>query len=455
MTDGSLESSAWRARIVSLKRALGAVFLDSVPPTAPWSLPRRIGFRFVLLYLGLSYLPQPFEAIPGISTAAAGYYAARRAVGVWVATHLFHAHDIATTETGSGDTAEAWSLAFCFGVVAVLGAIAWSIAAPRAKEHARLLALQRVWLRYLLASILLSYGLSKVFRIQFQPPSFDDLLETYGESTPMHLLWTFMGASTPYTIFAGAAETVGALLLLWRRTVTLGALVLAGVMVNVVMLNLCYDVPVKLHATQLLFIALFVAAPDMGRLADVLVLGRAASASPMRATGVAWAERTRLAIKLAFVGTTLFAATSESVEEWRKWGAGAPKPLLTGIYDVESFLRNGTEVAPLLGDEPAEKSRWRTVVFNEYPAVTFYGIGGRRRRYREEVNEATSTLSLKNKLSGELSFVYSRPDAEHLTLEGTIDGQVVLVHLRRRPSDASVGLVNRGFRWVTEFPDNR
>jgi hypothetical protein len=40
----------------------------------------------------------------------------------------------------------------------------------------------------------------------------------------MGILWTFMAASTGYTIFAGLAEAVAGLLLLFRRTSTLGAL---------------------------------------------------------------------------------------------------------------------------------------------------------------------------------------------------------------------------------------
>ena len=322
------------------------------------------------------------------------------------------------------------------------------------RDHARLLAALRVWLRYLLATLLLAYGFSKLFRVQFQPLTLDDLLETYGESTPMHLLWTFMGASAPYTMFAGAAETLGALLLFWRRTTTLGALIIAGVMTNVVMLNLCYDVPVKIHALQILFIALVLAAPDMGRLANLLVLGRPAAAPTGRARAGARVERARLGVKLAFIGATLFAVARGALEDWKKWGAGAPKPSVSGIYDVESFIRSGVEVPPLLNNTPAEKSRWKTVVFNEYPAVTFYGIGSRRRRYREQIDEATSTLLLKNALTGDLTLTYARPDADHLVLEGRIDDEPIVVRLKRRASDVSVELLNRGFHWVTEYPAN-
>lgn len=43
-----------------------------------------------------------------------------------------------------------------------------------------------------------------------------------------------------------------------------------AVMANVFMLNLCYDVPVKLFSFQLLLLAIVVAAPDVPRLVAMI-----------------------------------------------------------------------------------------------------------------------------------------------------------------------------------------
>ena len=45
-------------------------------------------------------------------------------------------------------------------------------------------------------------------------------------------------------------------------------------MVNVVMINFCYDVPVKLFSSHLLAMALFLILPDLRRLIDVFVRDR-------------------------------------------------------------------------------------------------------------------------------------------------------------------------------------
>ena len=63
-------------------------------------------------------------------------------------------------------------------------------------------------------------------------------------------------------------------MLFFRRTVLLGGMGAAGVM-NVVLLNYCYDVPVKLLSTHLFLMALFLLVPDAGRLWAVLVMNRA------------------------------------------------------------------------------------------------------------------------------------------------------------------------------------
>ena len=52
------------------------------------------------------------------------------------------------------------------------------------------------------------YGFAKLCLSQFAPPSPARLDQPIGESTPMGILWTFMGASPAYCIFTGAVEVL-------------------------------------------------------------------------------------------------------------------------------------------------------------------------------------------------------------------------------------------------------
>ncbi|RAG62074.1 DoxX family protein, partial [Burkholderia multivorans] len=100
-------------------------------------------------------------------------------------------------------------------------------------------------LRLWLAGYLLIYGWSKVFHMQMGYADFADALVQYGEMSPMGLLWRFMAFSPTVQLLAGLAEVAAAVLLLFRRTAWLGALLAAIDMSVVFLLNLTFDVPVK------------------------------------------------------------------------------------------------------------------------------------------------------------------------------------------------------------------
>src|SRR5262249_27932065 len=227
--------------------------------------------------------------------------------------------------------------------LAVLLAVAWTAVRRGRPVAPRTLDLVTVYVRYYLATIMLVYGLDKMLLLQFGEPGPARLMVTYGESSPFGLLWTSMGAAKPYQFFAGLAETVGALLLLWPRTVLLGALLSAGALLNVVMLNMSYDVPVKLASSHLLLLSLFVAAPHLGRLLDLLLFNLPTSPAPLRPFRVrrAWLRWTLLALRAGFIAWITVG------QLWNLYSTLGPvrwlpahRPL-HGFYRVESFTLDG------------------------------------------------------------------------------------------------------------------
>ena len=69
-------------------------------------------------------------------------------------------------------------------------------------------------------------------------------------------------------------------------------------------LNFCYDVPVKLYSLNLLLMAVFLMAPDLGKLTGFLVLNR--PAAPVTTSGPVfekrWMRIGALSIKILFIG---------------------------------------------------------------------------------------------------------------------------------------------------------
>jgi hypothetical protein len=68
-------------------------------------------------------------------------------------------------------------------------------------------------------------------------PSLSQLATPLGDFGAMRLAWLYMGYSGPYQVFSGMAEVITGLLLLYRRTVTLGLLAGLGVFINVMTMN--------------------------------------------------------------------------------------------------------------------------------------------------------------------------------------------------------------------------
>ena len=265
----------------------------------------------------------------------------------------------------------------------------------------------------------------------------------------MGILWTFMGASTAYTMFAGIAEMSGGALLLFRRTTTLGAMVAAAVLTNVVMLNFCYDVPVKLFSTNLLLMAIFLGVPDLGRLANVLVLNRAVNAVKFEMPRSRAMKIAGIALKTGFVGYALFLQVRGNYQGYVKYVVNAPKSPLYGIWDVESFTRNGQEV-PVAGDA----ARWKRMTFQGPQAVMIRRGDDRDiglfTQFVPPLDHVRLLGGPQRQQRGELAYFLEPND--RLRLEGNFMDAPLKITLRRNQKFL---LTTRGFHWINERPFNR
>jgi len=424
--------------------------MENPPTPAPWSLARRIAFRFACVYFLLYSFPQPLQALfgasflPGWATypweKVSGWYeSGSNAFFIWVGKLCFGV-EITIVPTGSGDTTLAYVQLPTMLVLATLGALVWSLLARNVRDHGRAYDRLRVYLRYVVAVTMLGYGLYKVFPLQFGTPRLDRLMEPYGDSSPMGLLWTFMAASVPYTFFGGLMEALGGVLLFWRRTTTLGALIAIAVMSNVVMLNFCYDVPVKLYSVHILLMAAFLVLPDAQRLLKVLVLNLPTAPLVLAAppVGPRW-RVARVVIKYLFV---LSALVSQVVTCMKDARMSAPKHALYGVYEVEEFTRNGTlEEAQL-----SNTTRWRKISINEYGGVWVRAMDDSKsflRAMTDEKTKAITIIRVKEKADPD-TLTVTRPDGDHLVLEGKLGEDALVVKLKKLPLPEFL-LTTRGF----------
>lgn len=271
--------------------------------------------------------------------------------------------------------------------------------------------------------LLMPYALFKLGLMQMGRPDFPELLITLGEKSPMGLLWTFMGFSPVVQFLAGLAEFVAALLLLWRRTAWLGGLIGFIDLAVVWLLNMTFDVPVKLPSAFQALLYLLVLAPWLPRLFRFLA-GRATEAveAPQVITGDKVHRVTRFFPAVAAVvalGAGGFAMFT-----------GIPKALdrdgteLSGLYAVSG---GDIEATPALSDD----QRWAAIAFGSYDgaaAGSFYRVEG-----AETPEGSFHGLAALRRASGDLQ-------------EGfyTLNGDRVIIQLTAPMTDDGVNAAPRG-----------
>jgi hypothetical protein len=426
---------------------------ESASPAVAWGPVRRFGFRFLFTYLVLYLLPFPLTLFSKLGELRRSFYGVWSPLVLWVGAHLFHVQ-IKVRPNGSGDTTFNWVHVFCILVLSALSALVWTLLDRRRLHYARLYEALRIYVRFGLASVMVTYGTVKVMELQFSSPTPDRLVQTYGESSPMGLLWTFMGYSALYCFFAGAGELISAVLLSFRRTTLLGALVCSGVMSNVVMLNLSYDVPVKLYSSHLLVMAVFLAAPDLRRMASFFVLNRPVLPVEERPLFARPAlDRGALALKamlvFLYVGFSLFQVNEMSKTE----GEQAPKPPFYGLWSVDEMEIDGQVRPPLLTDG----ERWRRVIFPYPEVIAFQPMDGTLKYYSCKLDPGARRMTVipwKKDAQENADLLYRKTGPGLLSLEGTFGGKKIRARLRKDDPSKYV-LTSRGFHWINEHPFNR
>jgi len=407
----------------------------------------QLFLRFTFSFLIFAHLPFPAPWIPGTSGIAKAYDDFWHLLVPWVGKNVLGlATRIEVFTNGSGDTTYNWVLLLCHTCLAGVISVAWLVVDRRRRTiHRGLFEGLSVYLRYCLVVAMFNYALVKVFPLQFAAISYDELITPVGQLTPMRQLWTFMGGSAVYSFLSGFAELVSAGLLLFRRTALLGAILCLGVMANVVLLDFCYDVPVKIYACQVLLTALFIIAPDARRLLAVVLWNRP---TEPRDLAMPVSRRWRIAawvVKAIFV--LYLGLTFQSL--WATLERPNPLPPLYGLYEVEEFSRNGEEIPPLLSRE----DRWRYVVFNQKKQFTVHRVDNSVRRWRVLINPQTSQMAFKPLHAENIQILRFRLEEGFLLLAGNYEGEEILARLKRI-EDPQFPLTSQSFHWIREYPNN-
>jgi hypothetical protein len=428
-----------------------------------WNLPHRVAFRFLFSYFALFFLTgQEIALIPFSTPMVERYTKLWYGIAVWTAKHLLHIkYDFPMNGDGSGDTTFQWILLPCYLMLAGTVTVIWSVLDRRRPNYKRLYAWFCLLLRFSLATAMIVYGFAKVIPNQMPSPRSFTLLQRVGQLTPMRLLWTLMGASPAFQTFTGLAELLAGILLLVPRTVLLGSLICAADMTMVFMMNMGYDVPVKIMSFHYLLMAVLLVAPDLRRLADLFLFNRPVEAAEVRPLFAR--QRLNQAVQILFVIFGLYMIGTNIIEGIERYGdRNPPQPPLYGIWSVEEMAIDGQDV-PLATATAID--RWRWVALEKPGEMRLELKTGARENYTMKLDSAAKRMTLtkyqkdptgkpvlnaagrpRKDPNWKGDFSFTEPETDVLVLDGTLAGHPAHAKLAKMP------LIGKSFHWVLDPP---
>jgi hypothetical protein len=426
----------------------------SEPESQPrWSLVTRIAFRLCFLYFSLYVLStQMLGALLPFGVSNLGGTGFMQRIVTWVGTHVFDiGYPYSFQTTGSGDKTVDYLLAFTLLMAAAGATAIWSIVDRRRPNYRALNKWFRVFLRFAVGATMLGYGMVKAIPLQMPAPGLTRLLEPFGNFSPMGVLWASIGASKSYEIFAGCMELLAGVLLFIPQLATLGALVTLADSVQIFTLNMTYDVPVKLFSFHLILMSLVLIAPEVPRIANVLIFNRAAGPSQQPPLF----RRRRLALiavalQLGCGAYLVLDAYAGARQAWFQRGGGAPKSPLYGVWNIETITMDGQTRSPLVTDY----FLWRRILFQTPTVMDFQRMDDTFVRYGVKIDLTAKTIAVTGQNKPPSTITFERPDPNRLILDGTLEGHAIHIETKRFDPNA-FPLLSRGFNWIQERPFNR
>lgn len=445
-----------------------------------WKSYEKMGFRFALLFFVLHIIFLDWSVNPILSKLY--YYGPLStvldSVVSWVGKDLLRIPYllISPYDGEHNDRTYVYVLYLTIVVVAVMGTIVWSLLDRKRQSYRVLYYWLTSVVRYYLAFTMFLFALYKFFKTQFPDLGYYTLTQRVGDMSPMHLVWAFFGHSYEYNVFMGIAESA-ALLLLFRRTTTLGTVLTLMALVNVMVVNYSYDVHAKLYPTVLFLMALFLFLRDAKSIIRFFLTGQSIALKTIEAPlfQKPWMRISKTVLKVLVIGLFLISSINDNMDYKNFLEASAEATSeYAGVYDIQWFVRNKDTLSlehPLrwrqliIGDEVQEAVRFKgdSVAFinvsTEKRELFIYGnLTDLAEKTQEVYNEKglsddtwmqmDSILVARKKIS---RFRFQMQDSATLKLRGMVKNDSVSITAKKVPMDFNqFRLMNRRFHWINE-----
>ena len=202
----------------------------------------------------------------------------------WTNLHYRDLYDIARFGSGInlfgnklfGSTLLGYANWIITAIIAIAGGLVWTWIVRRKKTERKEYNLAYYWLRVVVryrAGIgIIGFGFTKLLPVQMPYPSLGVLNTNVGDLTAQKLYWLSIGVVPWYQIFAGIVEVTAGTLLLFRRTTTIGSILLFGALADIVYVNFAYDGGVHVYSSYFVLLSAFLLVNDVPKLYNLLIL---------------------------------------------------------------------------------------------------------------------------------------------------------------------------------------
>lgn len=419
-----------------------------------WSQGKKISFRFFFSYFALFIFTNNNGAYPYfyyISNLCNDFlYKIIPSIGENI---LGIDYKIVTGPNGSGDTTYDYIVIFTILILAIISTIIWSLLNRKATDYKKLYYWLTVAIRFYIGLMLVNYGVWKLIKLQFAYPSMKVLTQTFGESSPMRLAWTFLGFSKGYNIFMGLAE-VAAVFLLFRRTLSFGLIITLATTANVMAVNYFYDIPVKITSTHLVLMTLFLFAYNFKELCNFFFFKKMLKLSIIPKPNFSKVPKTIfLVLKIILVSYSIGYGFYSTKQYQNRMLKGENDSRIKGFYEVESFVVNKDTV------ETKSKSgikKWKYLLLKSKRFAMVKDYENKGKWYKLEVDSIKNEFILENYRDSLNFYDFKFIEKDSIFhLNGTYVSDSISIKMKKyKDFNTKFRLTNTGFNWINERPNN-
>jgi hypothetical protein len=230
----------------------------------------------------------------------------------------------------------------------------------------------RVVVRYRAGIGIIGFGFTKLLPVQMPYPSFGILNTNFGDLTAQKIYWLSIGIVPWYQVFAGVVEVTAGTLLFFRKTTTLGSILLFAALGDIVYVNFAYDGGVHVYSSYFVLLAALLLVNDVPKIYRLLVQER--FTVPVNYYPVfpeRWQRYTRIGLKSAtiflFLGVLFYLQLINFLYDPYKQPSVAGVKELRGNYQVTEFRLNDQVIAY----SPIDTVRWQEATFENWSTFTY------------------------------------------------------------------------------------